>query len=179
MHLAQKALILDPTSQMAHWAMGLNYYLRRNIPHMESVINKIYPPNNTNPYLFVSIGLLVGMTRDLAEGKHLVEEALRLNPYSPSWCHIVPFMFHYVNEDYKKALDEALQMNVPTCIWGCIARAAAYGMLKLKEEGEKSIQQLLNLEPDFKNKQTRLLYSMVNDEKWVKIIKIGLHACGL
>ena len=179
MQLAQKALTLDPASQMARWAMGLNYYLRRNIPHMESIISKIYPPSSTNPYLFVSIGLIVGMTRDLAEGKHLVEEALRLNPYSPSWCHIVPFMFHYAKGNYKEALDEALQMNAPTCIWDAIARAAAYGKLGLKEEGEKAIQQLLELEPDFKKKQPRLLHSMVIDEKWVKLINEGLQICGL
>ena len=179
MQLAQKALTLDPASQMARWAMGLNYYLRRNIPHMESIISKIYPPSTTNPYLFVSIGLIVGMTKDLAEGKRLVEEALRLNPYSPSWCHIVPFMFHYAKGDYKEALDEALQMNAPTCIWDAIARAAAYGKLGLKEEGEKAIQQLLELEPEFKRKQPRLLHSMVIDEKWVKLINEGLEICGL
>ena len=88
-------------------------------------------------------------------------------------------MFHYAKGNYKEALDEALQMNVPTCIWDAIARAAAYGKLGLKEEGEKTIQQLLALEPDFKKKQARLLHSMVIGERWVKIINEGLEACGL
>lgn len=68
-------------------------------------------------------------------------------------------------------------MNASTCIWDSIARAAAYAKLGLKEETEKAVNQLLTLEPDFKQKQSRLLHAMVIDEKWVNLLSEGL-ACG-
>lgn len=175
--LAKRALALDPTSQMAHWALALNYYLRMDIVRMHETIGRIFPNKNINPYLFVSLGLITGMTKDLAEGKRLVEEALRLNPCSPSWCHVIPFMYHYAHGQYEEALSEALQMNIPTCIWDAIARAASYAKLGMKGETEKAIAQLLVLEPDFKLKQKRLLHAMVIDSKWVNMLAGGL-ACG-
>jgi len=179
MDLAKKALTLDPTSQMAHWALALNYYLRLDIVRMRETVSRIYPFKNVNPYLFVSLGLVTGMTEDLAEGKRLVEEAISLNPYSPSWCHVIPFMYHYANEDYEEALSEALQMNVPTCVWDPIARAAAYAKLGMKEDTEKAIAHLLSLEPEFKNKQKRLLHAMVIDDEWVALLSEGLAKGGL
>ena len=177
--LAINSLKVDSACQMGHWAMALNYCLRGDIPRMTSSINKIYPSGNTNPYLFVSVGLLTGMTKDLFEGKRLVEEALRLNPYSPSWCHIVPFMYYYSKKNYEAALDEALQMNVPTCVWDPIARAAVYGKLGAKQESRKTLEQLFDLEPDFIQKRERLLYCMLNDAKWVRLINEGLSKAGL
>lgn len=177
--LAGNALKLDSSCQMAHWAMALNCCLRGDVARMTSSINKVYPCTTTNPYLFVSLGLLTGMTTDLAQGKRLVEEALRLNPYSPSWCHVVPFMYHYARENYDAALDEALQMNVPTCIWNPIACAAAYGKLGIKPEGQKALEQLMALEPEFQQKRERLLWTMVVNKKWVSIIDDGLTLAGL
>ncbi len=177
--LAINSLKIDSACQMGHWAMALNYCLRGDIPRMNSSIGKIYPSDNTNPYLFVSIGLLTGITKDLLEGKNLVEEALRLNPYSPSWCHLVPFIYYYAKKNYEAALDEALQMNVPTCIWDPIARAAVYGKLGAKQDGQKALEQLLALEPDFPQKRERLLYCMLSDGKWVRLITEGLIKAGL
>ena len=177
--LAIDALKVDSACQMGHWAMALNYSLRGDISRMTSSINKLYPCTTTNPYLFASVGLLTGMTSDLAEGKRLVEEALRLNPYSPSWCHIVPFMYHYAQKNYEAALDEALQMNVPTCIWDPIARAAVCGKLGLKLEGQKALGQLLDLKPDFARNRDQLLQSMLYDSKWVRIVDEGLRKAGL
>ena len=68
-------------------------------------------------------------------------------------------------------------MNIPTCIWDAIARAASYAKLGMKGETEKAIAQLLVLEPDFKLKQKRLLHAMVIDSKWVNMLADGL-ACG-
>lgn len=179
LNLAISSLKIDSACQMGHWAMALNYCLRGDIPRMNNSISKIYRSTNTNPYLFVSIGLLTGITKDLLEGKQLVEEALRLNPYSPSWCHIVPFMYYYSKKNYEAALDEALQMNVPTCIWDPIARAAVYGKLGAKQEGQKALKQLLALEPDFLQKRERLLYCMLIDGKWVRRVNEGLIKAGL
>lgn len=179
LELSIKSLTLDSSCQMAHWAMALNYQLRGDISRMFSSINKIYPSCNTNPYLCVSVGLLTGMSKDLAEGKRLVAEALRLNPYSPSWCHIVPFMYYYSKENYEAALNEALQMNVPSCIWDPIARAAAYGKLGCKEEAQKALERVFVLDADFLKKRDRILQSLLVCEKWMRIINEGLSKAGL
>ena len=89
------------------------------------------------------------------------------------------FMYYYANAQYEEALSEALQMNVPTCIWDAIARAAAYAKLNMKPETKKAIAQLLALEPNFQEKQDRLLHAMVIDNKWVGMLAEGLAKGGL
>ena len=59
------------------------------------------------------------------------------------------------------------------------AIAAAYGKLGLKLEGQKTLEQLIAMEPEFQQKRERLLWTMVVNEEWVRIIDDGLTLAGL
>lgn len=177
--LAQKALNIDPTHQLAQWSLALNYQLRGDLTHINNALEKIFPLSNTNPFLYLTIGIIIGMTKDLAEGKRMVEEALAVNPHSPAWCRIMPFVFYYAEGRYDLALGEALHMNLPTCTWFHLLRAAAYAKLGRKEQAREAVKQLLELEPEFENKRRQILHAMLIDEKWVKMIDDGLIEAGL
>ena len=177
--LAQKALNIDPTHQLAQWSLALNYQLRGDLTHINNALEKIFPLSNTNPFLYLTIGIIIGMTKDLAEGKRMVEEALAVNPHSPAWCRIMPFVFYYAEGRYDLALGEALHMNLPTCTWFHLLRAAAYAKLERQEQAREAVQHLLKLEPEFESKRRQILYAMLIDEKWVKMIDEGLIEAGL
>lgn len=172
--LAQKAIGLDATCQSAHWALAFNYFLRKDKIQLEKVLNKLMPLGNVSPYTRVSLGLLIGMSLSLEEGQRIMQEAAELNPYSPSWRHVVPFMLYYSQGMPEEALFEAMQINAPDCIWDPLLRAVAHGSLGQRSEARKAIQHLLQLEPDFKAKRERILYALFFDQRWVEMITCGL-----
>lgn len=178
LNLAQKALGLDATCQSAHWALAFNYFLRKDKIQLEKVLNKLMPLGNVSPYTRVSLGLLIGMSLSLEEGQRIMQEAAELNPYSPSWRHVVPFMFCYSQNMPEEALFEAMQINAPDCIWDPLLRAVAHGSLGQRAEARKAMQRLLQLEPDFKSKRERLLYALFFDPRWVNMVTEGLKNAG-
>ena len=177
--LAQKALNIDPTHQLALWSLALNYQLRGDLTHINNTLAQIYPLNNTNPFLYLTLGIIIGMTKDMAEGKRLVEEALSINPHSPSWCRIMPFMYYYAHEEYELALGQALHINLPTCVWDPMLRAAGFAMLGRHDDARLAVEQLLEIEPEFQRKRQQLLYSMLINEKYVNMLDAGLTEAGL
>ena len=70
-------------------------------------------------------------------------------------------------------------MNVPSCIWDPIARAAAYGKLGLKEKAQKALERIMALDADFLQKRDRILQSLLVCEKWMRIINEGLSKAGI
>ena len=114
----------------------------------------------------------------LDQAEMCYRKAVELNPGFIDACINLGFVL-CEKKNYEAALDEALQMNVPTCIWDPIARAAVYGKLGAKQDGQKALEQLLALEPDFPQKRERLLYCMLSDGKWVRLITEGLIKAGL
>ena len=179
MALAQKALSIDSTHQAAQWSLALNHQLRGDLAMINNTLGKIYPTNNVNPFLYLTLGIIIGMTKDMEEGRQMIEEALAINPHSPSWCRIVPFMCHYVKGEYEQALGEALHVNLPACVWDPIMRAAAYAKLGRMDDAKRAVKQLVALEPEFQGKRKQLLYAMLVNEKYVKMLDEGLTAAGL
>lgn len=177
--LAQKAIGLDATCQSAHWALAFNYFLRRDKTQLEKVLNNLMPLGNVSPYTRVSLGLLIGMSLSLEEGRRIMQEAAELNPYSPNWRHVVPFMLCYSQNMPEEALFEAMQINAPDCIWDPLLRAVAHGRLGQQSEAQKAMQHLLQLEPEFKAKRERLLYALFFEQRWVGMITKGLEEAGL
>jgi tetratricopeptide (TPR) repeat protein len=109
----------------------------------------------------------------------MMDRAIRLSPYSPRWYHIIPFMNHYMNEEYALALSEALQINAPTCLWDPLLRAAIYGQLGRSNEAEIAYAELLQIQPDFVERQKRLLQGLFLSDSMLKKTLRGLRAARL
>lgn len=177
--LANRALDLDANCQTAYWALAQYYFLRRDLTRFQYFVRKILPLNPVNPYMNVSVGLLTAMAGDLDEGLELMRKAVQLNPYSPRWYRIVPYMIEYKRGNYEAALAEALQLNIPSCLWDPMLRAAAYGRLGRKEEARSALGELLAMQPAFAAQRLRFMRSLLFSDEAVGEIARGLAAAGL
>ena len=177
--LANRALDLDANCQTAYWALAQYYFLKREAGQFEYVAKKILPLNPVNPYMNVSVGLLTAMAGDLEGGLELMHKAVQLNPYSPRWYRIVPYMIAYKQGDYEAALAEALQLNIPNCLWDPMLRAAAYGKLGRRKEGQAALKELLSVQPAFAVQRLRFMRALLFSDEAVAAITDGLVASGL
>ena len=177
--LANRALALDVNCQMAYWALAQYYFLQRDLSQFQLVVQKVLPLNPVNPYMNVSVGLLTAMAGEPEKGLELMRKAVQLNPYSPRWCHIVPYMIEYERGNYEGALAEALQLNISTCFWDPMLRAAAYGKLGRKEEGRAALKELLSVQAAFAEQRLRFMRALLFSDEAVDLITEGLVAAGL
>lgn len=177
--LANRALDLDANCQMAYWALTQYYFLQRDLSRFQYFVRKVLPLNPVNPYMNVSVGLLSAMAGDLTGGLELMRKAVQLNPYSPRWYRIVPYMIAYKQGNYEAALAEALQLNISSCLWDPMLRTAAYGKLGRKEEGQAALKELLTMQPAFAEQHLRFMRALLFSDESVQEVLSGLLAVGL
>ena len=179
LHLAKNAQRLDINCQSAYWSEALVHYLRRDREQFRRTIDQVLPLNPANPFMAVSVSLLLGLSGQISRAAEITDKAIRLSPYSPRWYHIIPFMNYYMDEEFKLALSEALQINAPTCFWDPLLRAAAYGQLGRRNEARDAYAELLQIQPAFVESQERLLRGLFLSDAMLKKILGGLKAAGL
>ena len=119
------------------------------------------------------------MAGELEKGLELMHKAVQLNPYSPRWYRIVPYMIEYGQGNYEAALAEALQLNICSCFWDPMLRAAAYGKLGRRAEGAAALKELFAVQPMFAEKRLRFMRALLFSDKAVEAITDGLIAAGL
>jgi tetratricopeptide (TPR) repeat protein len=82
-------------------------------------------------------------------GLALAGRAKQLNPHHPGYYWFADFYNSYRQGDYRGALSSALKVNLPGHYGTHAVLAAAYGQLGERNAGEKALQDLLKLRPDF------------------------------
>lgn len=177
--LARRAIAQDARCQTACWVLALNYFLRGDRNRFQQAVLMVVPLNPANSYMLMSTGLLVGMSGDLELGMELMRKAVENNPRSPGWYHIVPLFQFFIRKDYEAALDEALNINTPQCLWDPMLRAAVHGKLGNTNRGHEAVEQLLALVPDFENRWEQLVRALVFFEDPIQDLVAGLRKAGL
>lgn len=177
--LANRALALDANCQTAYWALAQYYFLQRDLEQFHYFARQILPLNPVSPYMSISVGVLMAMAGDLEGGGEMLRKAVRLNPYSPRWYRVVPYMVHYKRGDYESALAEAMQLNISSCFWDPMLKAAAYGKLGRKAEAGAALVDLFTVQPAFSAKRERLMRALLFSDESVREILEGLLAAGL
>jgi len=177
--LARKAIALNPNSQQARYSMAQVHYLGFDKNQCLMEIEKVLElnPNNAN-YIAISAILLMGLgqrERSLA----LMRDAMGLNPHHPGWYHLVPFLFHFHNNEYENALFEANRFNADGYFWDPLVRAAALGQLGRQAEAKKTRRELLTLVADFEIRGRSLIQRVVFNEAYTEMLLDGLRKAGI
>ena len=116
---------------------------------------------------------------DYERGLGLLKKGIQLNPYHPTWFHLAFFVDCYRRGEYENALTEALQFNYPELYIDPVMRAVALAQLDRPKEARNAVDQLLRLEPDFKEQGRRLLSSYLKVDDVVEKIIAGLQKAGV
>jgi adenylate cyclase len=109
--LAQRAVLLDPQCQQAHFIMATIYYFKgkRALFISEAELALSLNPNNAS--VVVACGFFLALAGEWNRGMLLVKKGMRLNPHHPPLYHAAVFMDYYRQGRYLEALNEAIGSN--------------------------------------------------------------------
>ncbi len=145
---ARKAIGFDQSNQDGHYALAIISQLRReDYETFEALAETAMALNPNNAGVVGDIGNFTFYFGEWERGKALLERMMKLNPRYPSWVHFTFFLDHYRKAEYREALTEALQINIPKhCMlqWGL---AAAYGKAGETEKGKATLDHISTIDP--------------------------------
>ena len=177
--LAQRALTIDPQCQHGRFVAAL-IHLNRNEPKIfaKKVERALtLNPNNANLLYIGSVYLAISGEWLLA--KDWLKRARQLNPYFPSYIHLISYLEAYHQGEFRAALAAARRVNLPDIYLDPLIRAAAFGQLGRIEEGQTAVSELLALQPDFVENGRRRMYRLFFSDKNVQALTNGLAKAGL
>jgi len=108
--------------------------------------------NPNNSWILANFGTYLVWTGELERGSAMVKKAAALNPKHGDWYYLSLSFTEYHKENYEKAMECALKINLPNFHWAQIHLAVAYGQLGRTAEGRATIDKLLVIFPDFPEK---------------------------
>jgi adenylate cyclase len=175
----QKGVSLAPGNQFARDALSLVYFHQGDKELFLQHVEKTIALNPNAPYIIGVAGWHMSLYGEWDRGLTFLKKGMELNPYHPSWFHLVPYMDYYRCGRYEDALAEARKFNFPELYIDPMIRAAALGQLGSVSEAKTAVGELLEMMPDFAAKSRQLIGNYVKiDELADKIIE-GLRLAGL
>jgi TolB-like protein len=176
---AQKGVALSPGNQFVHDALTLVYFHRGNKKLFLKSVEETIALNPNSPYIIGVAGWHMALYGEWDRGLKFLKKGIKLNPYHPSWFHLVTFMDYYRRGEFENAFAEALKFNYPELFWDPLMRAVALSQMGKKSEAKTTVSQLLNLEPDFITKGRYLINRYVKIDAIIDGIVKDLQKAGL
>ncbi len=149
--LAQKALAMDDSADLAHSLLAAIYLVMRQHDEALSAAERAVAlnPNGTDVYNFLA-GIL-GCSGRWEESVLYAKKAIRLNPFPPIAFHWVLGRAYFMMGQYDNAivpLRKALQMN-PNFLFAHIHLAACYSSMDRDAEATNTVKDVLRIDPIF------------------------------
>jgi adenylate cyclase len=176
---AQKGVALAPDNQFVRDALSLVYFHRGDKEFFLQHVQQTIALNPNSPYIVGVAGWHMALYGEWDRGLNLLKKGIKLNPYHPSWFHLVPYMDYYRRGEYENAFAEALKFNYPELYLDPMMRAAALGHLGKKNEAKTAVGELLKLAPDFATRGRLLISRYVKVDELIDKIIAGLRKAGL
>jgi len=176
---AMKGVALEPDSQFAWDALALTHFHLGNRELLLETIDKTLALNPNSPYIVGVAGWHMSLYGEWERGLQLLARGMELNPYHPTWFHLVPFMNRFRLGEYELAYAEALKFNYPELFWDPLMRAATLARLGRRDAAKEAVGQLLGLIPDFATSGRTSIESYVKVGELVDELVDGLREAGL
>jgi tetratricopeptide (TPR) repeat protein len=147
---ARRAVALAPANPMARFAMARASYLMRDLEVFYAEAERALTLNPHEPFLLGNIGCWFAFSGRWDEGVALVRKAIALNPkVYPRWWHAALGKNHFRQGEYREALGEFKNMNLPNWWWNQVELAYTYGQLGELENARAAVTKLIELYPGF------------------------------
>lgn len=177
--LSEKAIELEPNSSLARviytWKHFLNNDKRRFIQETEFCLSK-----NPHPSLRLgTIGFYLALYGEWEKGKVILDKVMQSIISFPLYYFGATMLYYYRKKEYKKALTEALQYEIPALFWGPMLRIAVMGQLNMVTEIKPNIEHLLLLKPDFEKNARYLIRLFIKEEELTNHVIEGLQKAGM
>ncbi len=167
---AETAIRLKPNSQEAHFVLG---QLLFHLNEWECCVDEFEIAGSIGQHHMVveyGTGFYFCMMDKWEKGLALVNTAMSLTPYFPSYFHLVPFLDFYRQRNYEKALLEALKITTPYLFIGPLTRCVCYEKLGNLSKANKELHGVSMHYPDFMERGHLYLIHLFGNEKIASLL---------
>jgi TolB-like protein len=176
---AEKGVRLDPSNQRARAVLAmarlLNDQLTEGLVEARNALAL-----NPNSLIFMDvIGHVLALLGEWDHGSDLMRKAIKRNPYHRPYVYHVLCADSLRKKEYEKAYLETLNFRAPSIFWEPLFKAATLSYLGRIEEGNRFVEILLTLKPDFPARGRVLIKRWVKSEELVERIIKGMEKVGL
>ena len=126
-----------------------------------------------------SIGYGLALLGEWEQGCDLIQSALKLNPYIRAYNYYILCWNWLRKKEFEKAYIETLKFRLPSIFWDPLNRAITLGHLGRIKEGNRNVEEVLKLKPDFPNRGRVLIKHLIKSEELVECFIEGLKKSGL
>jgi len=125
------------------------------------------------------IGYALAFLGDWEQGCALIQRALKLNPFTRAYNYYT-LCFNWLRQkEYEKAYTETLNFRLPSLFWDPLLRAITLGHLGRLKEGNRNVEEVLKLKPDFPIRGRLLIERFIKSDELVECMIEGLKKAGL
>ena len=176
---ADRALMIEPRCQYAHWAMSYGLFFNRDLAGCIRHAQKCIDLNPNAVTIVGQAGWLMALAGQWRRGLEIVDRAIELNPYLPGWIHGAAYMDFYRRGEYEHALHEAQAYNMPEFFVQPLFLAAALSQLGKEDEAHAMLNRAIHLQPDLSSNAREILKPSVVSEELIEQLLDGLSKVGL
>jgi adenylate cyclase len=178
---ARRAIELAPANPMARFAMARAAYLKRDLDVLYAEAAHALTLNPHEPFLLGNLGNWLAFTGRWDEGVAMIRKAIALNPkVYPRWWHAALGKNHYRKGDFREALVEFKNMNLPNWWWNQVELAYTYGQLGDVDNARNAVTKLLELYPGFDLERAVIEHQKFSFEpSYIELAVDGLRKAGV
>ena len=175
---ARRAIALDASSPMAHFALAQTHISRGEFDAGIAAMERAVELNPNDTVALASLASSLIRLGDLERGFEIAGATAKLNPLHPTWLHFDIALYHYLKGQYRESLDSAARVEVPDHPPTLVVRAASQAKLGQLEAGA-TLEALLATDPRFATAPLRELRRYFYSEATAAAMADGLRLAGL
>jgi adenylate cyclase len=178
---ARRAIELAPANPMARFAMARASYLTQDLDVFYAEAAQALRLNPHEPFLLGNLGNWLSFSGRWDEGVAMVRKAIALNPkVYPRWWHAALGKNHYRKGEFRMALVEFKNMNLPNWWWNQVELAYTYGQLGDAENARAAVTKLLELYPGFNLEKAVMEHKKFSfEQSYIELAVEGLRKAGV
>ena len=173
--LAWRARQLDPLNQQAQFTMAWASMIRSDVDGMLKAASRMLEINSNSAFMTGAAAFFFAVAGDYQKAKALFDKSVDLNPFYPSWFHMVPFLWAFDRQDYTRALEEAREFMVPGFYWSHVLSASALAKAGDIENSKKCYKLLLECRPEFEASAESMVRSIILDASLAEDMLSGIE----
>ena len=170
---------LTPSSQRARVWLAEARLLNNQLPEGLVEAKKALALNPSSLIYLDTIGYALALLGDWEQGCALIQRALKLNPYIRAYNYYILCWNWLRQKEYEKAYMETLNFRLPSLFWDPLLRAVILGHLGRLKEGNRNVEEILKLKPDFQARGRSLIKHFIKSDELVEGHIEGLKKSGL
>ena len=176
---AHRAVAAEPTNHLALFALTFVHIARKELSAFRNAAEQTLSLNPMDGNAMAVIGMHTAYSGDWQRGCELVERAMQLDPRHPGWYWYPLVNNAYRQNDYQRALDYALRVNLPGHFLTHLFLAMVHGQLGNRDAAAQALRELLAMKPDFQANAKEELEKWFLDSAHIERVLDGLRKAGL